>query len=410
MTAGDAALAAVRRDYAVWRGQVAAGMLTGAVTVGMVAGGSLALWGLGGGLILLGLSLLVHRRLPAADWRLLGGAAVLTALVIAGDLNAPVPARSLAMSWRLLTIVVPLLGLLHVAREPVRWPRWFDYVGWAALATTLLLLAEFLTQGQVLLPLFHFKNDNLVYYDRGLSYAVILFWPLAAHMVGRGQGRLALMLWAVLATTAWCSASRGAPLALAVGSVFALLGWRTPRLAVAAAVGMLTVMAAGILLLTPWIFAAHPDWLGRLPVSWHHRFEIWDYLMLWNQAAPWVGHGLDTAGIVQVPIPPHAPYLYATGPAAHPHHAALQLWLELGPAGWLAGVALAVWGLMRVSPAAGMDRAAGLAAWAGYMTLLGGAFSLWTDSFLALAALTVFWSAVQRPGANSLKNDALTER
>lgn len=380
---------------AVWRGHIIAGMLAAALTVGMVAGGSLALWGIGGGCVLFMLAVAAQRGLLVADWAVIGFGGGLALLILLADLNAFAPDRAWPMSWRVVSAALPLALLLHTTRIPVRWPGWFNFVPWAVLVVELVLLAEFITGGGVLMPWFHFKDGNLVYYDRGLCYAAVLIWPFCAHLAQDGRGRLAAILWFGLAAAAWCSPSRGAPVALAVGAGFALLTWWTPRLGRLAAVGLLGFMAAGILLLVPWIFAHHPEWLRYMPVSWQHRFEIWDYMMLWGGQDFLVGHGLDAAGVIPVPIPPHAPYLYATGPAAHPHHAALQLWLELGPPGWSWAVALALWCLARMQAWPQQVQAAGVAAWASYVTLAGGAFSLWTDSFLALAALTIFWLALR---------------
>ena len=389
---------------AVWRGHIIAGMLLAALTIGMIAGGSLALWGIGGGCGLFVLAWAAQRKHLTLDWPVIGFGGGLAVLILLATLHAYAPERAWAMAWRVVSAAVPLGLLLQTARLPMVWPHWFARAVWAVLAVELLLLAEFLTGGGVLLPWLHFKHDTLIYYDRGLSYAAVLIWPLCAHLVQGGRGRLAAVLWGGLAVVTWCSASRGAPLALAVGTGFGVLAWGLPRLARLAAVGFLAVMAAGILLAVPWVFAQHPEWLRHLPVSWQHRFEIWDYMMLWGGNDPWVGHGLDVAGVIPVPVPPHAPYLYATGPAAHPHHAALQLWLELGPPGWSWAVAVALWCLARMQGWARSVQAAGMAAWGGYVTLAVGAFSLWTDSFLALAALTIFWLAVQVNCTENAKN------
>ncbi|MGB4101420.1 MAG: O-antigen ligase family protein [Alphaproteobacteria bacterium] len=381
---------------AIWRGHIIAVMLTGALTIGMVAGGSLALAGISGGILLFGLAVAAQRNFLTADWAVIGFGGGLALLILLANLNAFAPDRAWPMSWRVISAAVPLALLLHTTRIPVRWPDWFRYLPWAVLTVELVLLAEFLTGGQVLMPWFHFKGDNLVYYDRGLSYAAVLIWPLGVHLMQQGRGRVAALVWLGLAVLVVYSASRGALLALAVGAGVAVLVWWLPRLAKLAVVGLLGVVAAGILLAVPWIFDQYPEALRHLPVSWQHRFEIWDYMMRWGWLDPLVGHGLDAAGVIPVITPPHAPYLYATGPAAHPHHAALQLWLELGPPGWSWAVALALWCLVRMQSWPRLLQGAGLAAWASYLTLAGGAFSLWTDSFLALAALTIFWLAASR--------------
>ena len=372
-----------------WQGHVAAGMCAASLTIGMIAGGSLAMWGLAGGCIMFMLVCLTAA--PAPDWRVIGFALALIALILAADLNALAPGRSWAMSGRVVSVLIPLVLLLHTTQIPLQWPRWFSIVPLMVCGVEITLLAEFLTRGGVIMPWLHGKNDNLVFYDRGLSYATVLVWPFIHYLLQERRPRMAALVWGGLAVVVSVSASRGAPLALAVGTGFAMLAWYRPRWVRSAAVAYLALMAFGILCMAPWVMAEHSDWLAHLPVSWHHRFEIWDYMIRWDSAAPWLGHGLDGAGVVPVQPPPQMAYLYATGPAAHPHHAALQLWLELGPLGWVWGVGLALSGVLAVRPWAPTIRACAYGAWAALITLAGGAFSLWTDSFMTLAIVTIFW-------------------
>ncbi len=316
-----------RTDDPVWRGQITAALLALTLTLGMANGGSLALLGIGGGLLLYGLTLITQKRILQPDRRALGFAASLLALALLASLTAFAPERSSAMNWRLFTIVLPLTLLLTPPPSPVVWPRWFRHVPWAVLGVELVLIVELMTRGGLFLSSPHPINSRLIYYDRGLSYAAVLIWPLCAMLAGERRYRMALGLIAGLAAAIWLSPSRGACLALAIGAGFALLAWRMPRLSRVAGLGLLFVVA-GLPFAAPWVFEQHPEWLDHLPISWRHRFEIWDYMQAWNQQ-PWLGHGLDAAGVIPVAAPHHDAYIFATGPAAHPHHAALQLWLEL---------------------------------------------------------------------------------
>ena len=375
-------------DAAFWRNRIAAFMLALSLTLGMIAGGALAFCGIAGGITLYLLACVQQRMLLLPERRalLFGGALLILALLT--SFSAFAPERSWVMSWRLLTIIVPLM-LLFAPAAPILWPRWFARLVWAVLAIELLLIAEFMTQGGILLPLFHFKQNKLVFYNRGLAYAAVLIWPLCAMLLREQRRWLALALIMGLAVAAWLSPERSAPLALAAGGVFALLTWRRPRLTLTAGLGLL-LLTALLPLSMPWIFADDAAWLTHLPPSWQHRFEIWDYMLRWGMNDPWFGHGLDAAGVIPV-MPPHMPYRYASGPAAHPHHMALQLWLELGLAGWLWGMALALILLRNLLHWPIMPRAAGMASWAAMVMLSCGAFSLWTDSWLALGAITIFW-------------------
>ncbi len=383
-----------------WREQVCAALLLLSLSFGMVMGGIMALFGIAGALVLYALAVCQQQRLvPVTRPAAIFGVAFLL-LVLLADIAPVSPTRSWAMTGRLASMVLPLMLLFHADFGRYVWPRWVRQVPWVMLAVLALLLPEMLSNGQLLLPWLHGKDERLIYYNRGLSYAAVLVWPLVGLLRAQGRGRLALLLVGALLVIAWLSSSRGAPLALAVGGGFYLLAGRWPKLAAAGGWLLLAVVAGGILLLTPWLFAAHSGWLGHIPPSWHHRFEIWDYMLQGRRSCPFVGCGVDAAGIMPVQSPHQALYVYATGPAAHPHQMFLQLLLELGAGGWLWGVALCAfaWHGLQNWPAAA--RRGGMACWAALLTLACGAFSLWTDSFWAVAALAWLFAAYGKEKVN----------
>jgi hypothetical protein len=371
-------------------------LLALALTIGMVAGGTLALWGIGGGLWLYGLAVLQQRRWlwphPAA--LLVAGSFIGLMLLAQCTAIAPAPARAWPMLGRLLTIIIPLSLLFYVPDPPPTAAsgrfaaRVFGQLPWLMLALMGLLLAEFYSGGHIVLPLLRSKDGLLVYYNRGLSYAAVLLWPLLGWLLYMRRGRLALALALGLLVTAWCSTSRGAPLALVVGAAFFGLG----RLQSAGALriaGLLLLgfVALGSLWLVPLVFDQQPDWLRHLPPSWQHRAEIWDYLLAWWQTRPWQPLGLDAAALAPLTTQHQPLYVYALTPAAHPHHVFLQLLLELGILGWGWAVGVAGWALWRLSALAPSQRAVGAAVWGALLTLACGAFSLWSDSLWATAAL-----------------------
>lgn len=367
------------------QGQGPAWLFALALGLGTIAGGSMALWGIGGACVLYGLTVAAQRRLPCPPPAILGWGGSFLLLVFAALLLQPFDAaRSWPMAWRLTSFVLPLMLLFAVpAGRP--WPDWSRrLLPGLFLAALTLILADILLQGQFLLALLQGKHGQLTYYNRGLSYAAVLLWPLLALLRPR-PAWLAAGLGVALFLVAWLSTSRGAPLALVVGAAFYLGAQRWPRLTRLAGWGLLALVAFFVLALTPWLVGTHQPWLHHLPPSWHHRFEIWDTVLAYYGMRPLLAAGVDATGI----LPALARgYVYATAPAAHPHHMFLQLLFELGPLGWLWGTALAgcVWHKIVQQPER-RGRAAAAACWAAMLTLSCGAFSLWTDSFWATGAL-----------------------
>ncbi len=369
-----------------WEVQGQALVLILALSIGTIAGGSLALWGIGGAILLYALAVGAERRLlcPSLDVLAWGGSFLV--LVAASVLLQPLDAaRSLPMALRLMSFVLPLMLIFAVPVRPTL-PTWSIRFLPSVLTLALGILAiDILAQGHLLLAILQAKHGQLTYYNRGLSYAAVLIWPLVTVLLQRQQGWLAFSLSVSLFLVAWLSSSRGAPLALVIGAGFYICAIRWPRLAKLAGWGLLALVAFGLLALIPWLVDGHAEWLRNLPPSWHHRFEIWHYTLSYYSAQPWLGAGVDATGILTVP--PRG-YVYAVAPAAHPHHMFLQLLFELGPLGWLWGVGLTGWAWHKIWQWPTLSaRAAAMASWAALLTLACGAFSLWTDSFWAAGAL-----------------------
>lgn len=369
-----------------WQNQGQALLLALVLSIGAFAGGSLALWGIGGAAVLYALRVGADRRLPCPPRAILGWGFGFLLLVYAATLLQPLDAtRSWPMALRLTSFVLPLMLLFAV--PPARpWPFWgARIVPYLFGATLGLILLDILAQGQFLLAHLQGKHGQLTYYNRGLSYAAVLIWPLVTLLCARKQRWLAIGLGLFLFLVAWLSASRAAPLALVIGAGFYVGALRWPRLTGLAGWLLLGFVALAVLLVTPWLVGDQAAGLQYLPRSWHHRFEIWDTVLAYYGAQPWSAAGVDATGV----LPPlERGYVYARAPAAHPHHMFLQLLYELGPLGWLWGVALVGWGWHKIWQwPPNLARAAAVACWAGLLTLACGAFSLWTDSFWAAGAL-----------------------
>jgi O-antigen ligase len=364
--------------------------------IGTIAGNSMALWGIGGAVVFFFLASLAEQRWlwPNRFWLILVMAFFMLAL--SAQFQALDPARSWHMIGRMATILLPLLCFSvplsnkHHSPAPTAaaspsLPRLAIILFVCAL---LLLLGEMVTNGLILLPIHQGKGESLTYYNRGLSYAALLLWPLIA--LTHRQYRTVAILVPLLLLVATLSPSRGAVLAIIGSTGFWLLTRLAPRLVLPAALVLLTIVAIIAPLSPSLIFAHSTDWLQQIPPSWRHRFEIWDFVWQRSLTAPMGGLGLDSVGLLP-PLSPHQGlYLYANTPAAHPHQMFLQLYLELGLLGWLWGVILALAALWQTPQLPHKIRAAATAVWAGALILACGAFSLWTDSFWATLAVTMF--------------------
>ncbi len=379
------------RETLEWtQNQLVAVLMALSLTIGMVSGGTISLYGIAGGLLIYGLELLRQRRLIHLDPVTLGFGLSFIALIWIAETTALAPHRTWSMNWKLVSIVLPLMVWFQQPVKEFAVPRWVvRVVPWLMLAVLALLLLEFYSGGKYLLPLLSRKPGRLVDYNRGLSYVAVLIWPLVYWLVQSGRGKVAAVVAAGLVAVAWCSPSRGAVLAVALGIVFWTLARWTPRVAVGLAVVLLAVSAFGSLAIVPWIFDHYPDLIRHLPSSWQHRVEIWDYLLAWHLQSPFVGAGADVSATLPPSFGHPSQYKFVLGPGQHPHHAFLQLWLELGVLGWAWGLALAAYVLAKVNRLPDLQRAGGLAAWAAFLTLASGSFNLWTDSFLAVSVLAI---------------------
>ncbi len=183
--------------------------------------------------------------------------------------------------------------------------------------------------------------------------------------------------------------SRAAKLALIIGLAVAALAYYAPCVT-------RRVLTAVPFVVVGWPFAVqtfflrHADWLRHFPDSWRARIEIWDYLSYRIMERPFFGWGLGTSHTLDFHNPHGAAYVFTTFPAAHPHNALVQLWVEMGLPGVALGIAFT---LLTLRKAYRLDPKLvpfALGAWAAGMCLAFVAYSLWTDSLFAAFALTGF--------------------
>lgn len=191
--------------------------------------------------------------------------------------------------------------------------------------------------------------------DTTMTLLALILWPVLA-VVRRRFGRLAA---AGLYGVGFLLFRQGDSMALLIAHVVAgavfLAAWVLPK-ATAALVGAGTALGifASPLLLRPavtgWLTATLPL-LKEKGHSWDHRRAIWEFVIGKIGERPLAGWGLGSSRAIpggQTEIAPGVVLL-----PLHPHDAALQLWLELGVAGAVAGALFAAglaWATYRAVP------------------------------------------------------------
>lgn len=366
-----------------------------AATCGAFTGGLWASLGIGGALLLYGMEVTARRQIVKPD---LGLAAliVVTLIVMAAAIPSSLdPVLSGSMVLRLASIFIPLVlwscpSLLQSCQNPL----FIRVVSGAAVVGALALGLELAT-GAHLLKMVKGQSAALTEYNRGLSYLVLLAFPLMSglmHQTGLGltskQRFLAIVAFAlIMLFPAGLTESRAAKLAL-------VLGLGVTALAHLAPVYMRRCLSLLPFLLMFWPFLAqdvfrdHRDWLEHIPPSWQARMEIWDYMSYRIAERPWFGWGLGTSHLLPFRLPDGDLYVFTIIPASHPHNVFTELWAELGLPGLALGVAFS---LLMLKKAAGLplDRQPfALGAWMAALCLGLVAYDFWTDSLLAGMALT----------------------
>lgn len=240
---------------------------------------------------------------------------------------------------------------------------------------------------------------------------------LAARNVARGCYVLALLLWPLVVALLDLG-RRGWAAALGLGTLVSALAFRVDA-PVAALVTSTVVFGLVLRFGRPVLWgcvgavvvyfiaapmavflASRAGWMHDTPghvgkASWKVRLEVWSFVDRLILARPLRGWGLDASRSWPGVLP------------LHPHDAAMQLWLELGPLG--AGLAALFWAWLfsRIAALELTDRtaaAAAAASAAAYLTIGALSFGVWQEWWLALGAVAVAvcrwasaYGAVPRP-------------
>jgi O-antigen ligase len=319
---------------------------------------------------------------------------------------APIPLDAVEPALRLIGLVLLGLAALAGARTLDEETRVFAarclLVGLAVML--VLFLVERATGSGVrdLIRGAHGPH-GLTKTSRGSVVLGIVLWPgvgLLAFWLRRRA--LAIGLWAASALVIFSLNMSASKLGFLLASGVFVVALQRPRLVVRT----LQAGLVGLMLLAPAVprYVLNQDNLGiegqrRLPESWQHRVQIWQFTAGHIAEKPLFGAGFDASRTIpgqDQPIFFYAPdgstFPHSRLFSLHPHNAYLHVWMELGAVGAvlaaLAGASL-LGLILRLS---GDRRVQALAAATAMSFLVNASvsFGIWQSWFLASAVLGAF--------------------
>ena len=181
--------------------------------------------------------------------------------------------------------------------------------------------------------------DPISALNPGLTVLAILFWPVMAELSVRSSWKTLAGVGIVLATLLAVSTAGSAILAIVMGAIGFAAATIWPRVAIYV---VAFVLFAGIVS-APFVASRLsadmrlPYVTKNLPGSVYHRVYIWEFAAEQSLSRPVLGWGLATSRAI--PGGREKPPVGTAYLPLHPHHAGLQIWLELGCVGAiLAGI------------------------------------------------------------------------
>lgn len=366
-----------------------------AAVPGSFTGGLWAAIGIGGGVVLCMLTAGTARIFPKPDPCFAGSLAMALALIALLNGRSTDAGLSWALWLRLVSIFIPLALLsspllLEVCRHPA-----FTKAMTIAMMTGALALGCELAAGAPLLKLIRGHGAPLTEYNRGLSYEVLLAFPVMAGILCplfpeesfKRRHMIATLFVIFLLFPASLTESRAARLALLAGLAVTAFAYFRPNFA-CRCLKVLLVMLPLWPFAAQYIFCAHEAWLKFLPDSWRARMEIWDYMSYRIMEHPWLGWGLGTSHLLPFKFPDGSRYVFTVIPAAHPHNVMIELWVELGVPGLALGMMFAFLMLSKIKALPERQRPFAWGAFMAGLCLSLVAYDFWTDSLMAAFALT----------------------
>jgi O-antigen ligase len=368
---------------------LACGLLFVAATIGVFSGSLWAAVAIGGGVLLYAAQTARAHALYAQP-RWLWGVAGAALLLFAAEVPRAVDAALAQHVWiKLTSIFVPLLLLLALKPQPgIDADRLFLRLA-CALGLSGLLLAAELASGGVLLHMLKPDAPLNTQYNRGIAHATVLLFPIMGGLWVTGRRRAALALAFLLLVPASLTDSRTTKMAL-------MLGYGVTALAALWPVAVRAVLSLGALLALGFPFYAQAafthafDWVQKLPPSWLHRVEIWDFLSYRIAERPWFGWGLGSTKLLDFTQPHGELYRYALAHASHAHNFVTQIWVETGVPGLVVILALMLLSLRAAARLPRPLQAFALGAWTAAFGISLCGFDFWTDALWGAFALTAF--------------------
>lgn len=363
------------------------GLLSVVATLGFVQGG---LWA---GATFVSVALLTvlawirEKRFPWPD-RTIGLAAIVFPMGAACLAPfSPFPEEAFGTALKISSIFIPLSFLsARVLKERGRRLEFIreDYIkvltfGFIALSVVCALASLF----------FGFDSRPMTKLNRGLSYGLFAAAPLLALCARDGKKKEGLLLIGAVLAALFLTHSRTTQAAAIAGvSAFFLtrlwprIGKRVLESCFALSLALPLIVATG--------FRFGLDALSHLPRTLLARIEIWDYMAHRISEKPLLGWGIGSSGKLPWSEPNGALYVFTNQPAAHPHNAIIQLWVETGLWGLLGGISVGLWLFRAVGALEKNMRPYAYGALAFGGVLLMAAYNLWTDSLWAAMALGVY--------------------
>jgi O-antigen ligase len=318
---------------------------------------------------------------------------VLLAVIAASAAWAPHPLYSLGVAGQIALIAATaLVGLAAVPAVAPRAGLWLA----AGVALTAVLVVVELRLGAPLRALLGAQISPSRLNHAAIA-AVVLAWPAALALAGRGRRWAAAglaVLAAGAAVTSWAQAS---VLGVAAGVAAFGLAWLIGR----AGVWLVTAVMVALVAATPVLMARAGD---LIPEAAHGLIKAsgWERVQIWHRFAEavsdrWLaGYGIQAsrhlAEVRPVELLPTETFNPLT--AGHTHNVALQIWVELGATGAVLLAALLVLVGSRIARLPGAARAFALATVASLYAIGYVSHGAWQVWWLALIALAAVWMRV----------------
>ena len=220
--------------------------------------------------------------------------------------------------------------------------------------------------------------------NAGLTTLAIVIWLLPMATDAKDRPRWLAAAWAGAAVLLLTGTSDAAVLGfLGGGAVYLLGAWRQ-RLGSSAMVVIVAVSALAPVIVAPAAYDRAWNAIDWMPSSWLHRLEIWDAAVDHAATQPIGGTGIDSFRLLEHDQPSRLDETRPQGQAMHPHHALLQVWVEIGLVGVALLTVLSVWAVRHVLTWPAGERTAAQAGIAATAVILGLSYGVWQGWWLAL--------------------------